>query len=155
MAMISLRDVTIDNWRSVIELKVSEAQSKFVASNLFSLAESKFGVEYQGHWKLFPQGIYDDDTPVGFFMHGLNFGCKEYECFILRLMIDEKHQGRGYGKAAMQIMLKQFVEDERITKMGISYEPENHIAQKLYISLGFVETGEISDGELIAVYNKK
>ncbi len=151
---ISLRPVTIDNWQAVIDLKLAPGQDEFVASNLYSLAESKFGVEYLGHWDLFPLAIYNEEDLVGFFMHGFNFDCQKYECFIFRLMIAESHQGHGYGRAAMRMMLQQFNEDKRINKVGISYNPRNSVAQKLYSSLGFIETGEIFEGELIAIYPK-
>jgi len=66
-------------------------------------------------------------------------------------MVDEKFQGKGYGKFGMEWMLELFRADERIKKVSISYEPENEGARKLYASLGFAETGEIVDGETVAV----
>ena len=32
----------------------------------------------------------------------------------------------------------------------LSYEPENVVAKSLYASLGFMETGKIEEGELVA-----
>ncbi|MPN03511.1 hypothetical protein SDC9_150741 [bioreactor metagenome] len=32
----------------------------------------------------------------------------------------------------------------------LSYEPDNLVAKALYKSIGFVETGDIEDGELVA-----
>ncbi len=46
--------------------------------------------------------------------------------------------------------LNIFRADERIKTVGISYEPNNEGARKLYASLGFVETGEIVEGEAVA-----
>jgi len=66
------------------------------------------------------------------------------------LMVDGQFQGRGYGREIMQLVLKSFREDERIRNVGISYEPENEVARKLYASLGFVEPGEMVDGETLA-----
>ncbi|MFT3894608.1 MAG: hypothetical protein QM730_23510 [Anaerolineales bacterium] len=37
--------------------------------------------------------------------------------------------------------------------VGISYEPDNDVARKLYASLGFVETGQILFDEVEAVLN--
>jgi diamine N-acetyltransferase len=70
----------------------------------------------------------------------------------MRLMVDENHQGKGYGKFGVQKMLQIFQSDERIRSVGISYEPGNDGARKLYASLGFVETGRMLDGEVEAVY---
>ncbi len=84
-------------------------------------------------------------------MYGLNFSHPKQQAFIQRLMVDEKFQGQGYGKFGIERMLEIFRADERIKEVGISYEPENEDARKLYASLGFVETGEIVDDETVAV----
>ena len=151
--MPEIRPVTKDNWRELIKLQVREDQKHFVASNLYSIAQAQFGDEYEGHWNLHPFGIYDGSVPVGFLMYGLNFEHPKQQAFIQRLMVDEKFQGKGYGKFGMEWMLELFRADERIKEVGISYEPENEGARKLYASLGFAETGEIVDGETLAVLN--
>jgi diamine N-acetyltransferase len=51
----------------------------------------------------------------------------------------------------MEKMLEIFRADERIQAVGVSYEPENEVARKLYISLGFEETGEVVEREVVAV----
>jgi len=150
---LSIRPVTKDNWRELIKLQVREDQKHFVASNVYSIAQAQFGDEYEGHWDLHPFGIYDEEKPVGFLMYGYNFSHPVQQAFILRLMLDEKYQGKGYGRFAMEKMLEIFRADERIKQAGISYEPENDAARKLYASVGFVETGEIFDGEVVAVAN--
>jgi hypothetical protein len=63
--MPELRPVTIKNWQSLIKLKVREDQTGFVASNLYSIAQAQFGDEYQGHWDLYPFGIYEGAVPLG------------------------------------------------------------------------------------------
>lgn len=154
--MPELRPVTTKNWQSLIKLKVREDQAGFVASNLYSIAQAQFGDEYQGHWDLFPYGIFDDgEVPVGFLMYGYNFEHPTQQAFIQRLMVDEKFQGKGYGRFAMEKMIEMFRADERIKEVGISYAPENEGARKLYASMGFIETGEIFDGEAVAVLKLK
>jgi diamine N-acetyltransferase len=66
-------------------------------------------------------------------------------------MVDKNHQGKGYGKFAMQTMLEIFRAEERIQEVGISYEPHNEVARKLYASFGFVEPGEMVGDEVLAV----
>lgn len=151
---LSIQPVTKDNWGALIKLKVRQDQTHFVASNLFSIAESKFGFDESdgSHWDLYPYGIYDGETPVGFLMYGYNFQYPDFQAFILRLMVAENQQGKGYGKFGMEKMLETFRADERIQSVGISYEPENDGARKLYSSLGFVETGKMLDGEVEAIY---
>ncbi|HXQ33802.1 MAG TPA: GNAT family N-acetyltransferase [Anaerolineales bacterium] len=156
--MAEIRPVTKDNWRELIKLQVREDQKHFVASNLHSIAESQFGFDEpdEGHWDMHPFGIYDDDgTPVGFLMYGHNFLSSKIQAFIIRLMVDEKQQGKGYGRFGMNWILQRFISDDRIKTVGISYEPENEVGRKLYASLGFVETGEMIQGEVLAVLKLK
>ena len=151
---LTIRPVTKDNWQILAKLKVREDQNHFVAPNVYSIAESQFGSDEDdgSHWDMFPYGIYDHETPVGFLMYGYNFSYRDFEAFITRLMVDENHQGKGYGKFGMQTMLDIFRQDERIHSVGISYEPENEAARNLYAGLGFVETGQMIGDETLAVY---
>lgn len=150
---VTLTPVTAENWRALIKLKVREDQNSFVASNLYSIAESQFGFEDEGHWDFYPFGAYVDDEPVGFVMYCLNPKHSRFQAFIMRLMVDERFQGKGYGRETMQQILEVFRANEKIKNVGISYEPHNEGARKLYASLGFVEPGEIMDGETLAVLN--
>ena len=149
--MPEIRPVTKDNWKELIRLKVREDQTHFVASNLYSIAEAQFGDDDEGHWNFYPFGIYDGNTPVGFLMYGYNFQHTKQQAFIIRLMVDEKHQGKGYGRFGMEKVLETFRTEDQILIAGISYEPENEAARKLYASLGFVETGEMLGDEVLAV----
>lgn len=149
--MPEIRPVTKDNWKELVRLRVREDQKHFVASNLYSIAEAQFGDDYQGHWDFHPSGIYEGATPVGFLMYGYNYEHPVHQAFIVRLMVDEKHQGKGYGRFGMQRMLEIFRADERIRCVAISYEAENEAARRLYASLGFEETGELIGEEVLAV----
>ena len=152
---LEFRPVTQENWQSLIKLKVREGQQDFVSSNVYSIAESQFGFEEEGHWDLFPYGLYANGEPVGFAMTGLNLNHSRFQGLILRLMVDERYQGRGYGREAMKVMTEMFLADERVKAVCISYAPENEAARKLYASLGFVETGEMLESEVTAILNMK
>lgn len=145
--------MTKNNWRELAKLKVREDQTSFVASNLQSIAEAQFGHDEDdgSRWEIYPYGIYDGETPVGFLMYGCNFSYRDFQVFIARLMVDENHQGKGYGKFAMENILENFRQDDRIQSIGISYKPENEVARKLYANLGFIETGEEMGEETLAV----
>jgi diamine N-acetyltransferase len=148
----SIRPVTKDNWRALAKLKVREDQMHFVAPNIYSIAESQFeSDDEQGHWVSHPFGIYDDETPVGFFMYGLNFDLPKMQGFVVRLMVDEKCQGKDYGKFGIEKMIEIFRAEERVKVVGISYEPENDVARKLYAKYGFEETGELLGDEVLAL----
>lgn len=150
---LALQPVTGRNWRALIELKVRDEQANFVASNLYSIAEAQFGFEEEGHWDFYPFGAYVGDEPVGFVMYCFNFSHSRFQAFIMRLMVDGKSQGKGYGRAIMEQVLDVFRANDRIRNVGISYEPDNEGARRLYASLGFVEPGELMDGETLAVLN--
>lgn len=153
--MTEIRPVTKENWKELIKLKVRDDQKNYVASNLYSIAEAQFGddIPGEGRWDMFPFGIYDAGQPVGFLMISYNYAFARFQGFVTRLMVDEKFQGRGYGKFGMDWMLEKYRADERVKAIAISYEPDNEVARKLYASYGFVETGEIADGEAVALLN--
>ncbi|UDM79497.1 GNAT family N-acetyltransferase [Vagococcus fluvialis] len=142
--MIEFRDITRDNFDECLFLEVAEEQEDFVASTRFSLAEAKIFTEN------IPLAVYAQDTMVGFIMYGLDPDDNEY--WISRLLIDEKFQKRGYGKQAMEQILILINETYQPQKLLLSFEPENIVAEKLYLSLGFKHTGRIIDDELVLEY---
>ncbi len=65
-------------------------------------------------------------------------------------MVDRRYQGKGYGRAAMRLLLDRLRTIPGCDEVAISYEPENDVARRLYASCGFRETGEIIEGETVA-----
>ena len=137
--MITLKPITKENWRAAIRLEVAPEQRKFVASNVYSIAESQFEPG------TVPLGIYNEaDTMVGFLMYGPYHG----EMWVWRLMVDQQYQRRGYGRAAMQAIIAA-LRDMGHTEVFLSHEPENTVGAQFYTSLGFEDTGRIDGGELV------
>lgn len=134
---ITLRPLNEDNWQECIKLKVSKKQEDFVSSNVYSIAQTRF----EPTWE--PLVIYDYDTMVGFIM----YDSADYE--VVRFMIDQGFQGRGYGKAAMQLLLAHFEREYAHPTSTISFVPGNTAAEGLYRHLGYHRTGEMSDGEIV------
>jgi diamine N-acetyltransferase len=65
-------------------------------------------------------------------------------------MIDAAHQGKGFGRKAIRLLLAEWRADPDVAVVKTSYEPTNHIAEHLYSSIGFVPE-EIADwGERVA-----
>jgi diamine N-acetyltransferase len=139
---ITLRDITRANWRECISLETTPEQRGFVASNAISLAQAAYETEWM------PRAIYADEVMVGFVMYGLSR--EEPVFWIMRLMVDAQHQGKGYGRAAMEEVLRGLKRQPDCAQLAISYEPENGGARALYLSLGFRETGEVLYGETVA-----
>ena len=148
--MITLRKITSENCFAICDLKANE---NFVATNTKSLIQAyAYSVE-MGYGPL-AYGIYKEEMPVGFIMadytkyeEGFNNGKPFY--FLWRMMVDENHQNKGYGRIALTALLdeiKTFPLGEADT-MFTSVVPGNEHATRLYESLGFHKTGEVEDGE--------
>jgi len=153
--MPEIRPVTKENWKELVALKVRDDQKHFVASNLYSIAEAQFGEDIpgEGHWDMYAYGMYAENVPVGFLMISYNLVNERFQGFIYRLMVDEKFQGKGYGKFGMTWILETYRANDCVKVVAISYEPENDPARRLYASFGFVETGEMVDEEVLALLN--
>lgn len=141
MAEVVLRDINSDNWEECANLKLRTSQGGLVAPNLFSIAESKVEATFM------PLAIYDNHTMVGFIMWGIDPDDGEY--WIYRLMVDEKYQGKGFGKAAVVEVLKR-LKELGAGRVYVGYKPQNVVAASLFASLGFERTGQMLQGEFIA-----
>ncbi|WP_328820851.1 GNAT family N-acetyltransferase [Peribacillus faecalis] len=141
MDIIIFKEIDRDNFFDVIDLRVKDEQKGFVASNMFSLAQAKAFPE------CIPLAIYTDDVLAGFTMYCLDKEDQEY--WIYRLMIDEKFQSLGFGKAAMEKLINRIKEDPKHRVIYLSFEPENHQAKQLYEKLGFKPEGRVIDGEIV------
>lgn len=84
---------------------------------------------------------------MGFTMYCIDSDDKEY--WIYRLMIDAKHQSKGYGKEAMEKLIERIKQDQEHKVIYLSFEPENNLAKGLYEKLGFEADGRIIDGEIV------
>ncbi len=142
---VELRDITRDNWRQCVRLKVRDDQKAFVAPNAVSLAQAA----YETWW--LPQGVYNGENMVGFVMYS-RVGDPKWGWWICRLMVDQTHQRKGYGRAAIMEILRRLRNRDGCREVFISEAPQNKVASALYESLGFVKTGEIVDGEEVHKY---
>jgi diamine N-acetyltransferase len=89
---------------------------------------------------------------VGFVMYG--FDPDDEKFYLGRLMIDEKHQGKGYGKAATLAVIERLKQTKDCREIYLSFVPENTGAEKLYSSVGFERTGKISEhGEVVMKFS--
>ena len=133
--LIPLNDA---NKEDCFRLKVSEAQAENIATNASSF-EAKYGVV-----------IYADGIAVGFTMFAFDLACEDPNdrYWLWRFMIDEKYQGRGYGKEALNNIVTYFRENGA-TNIRLSTKESNVNAIRLYKSVGFRPTGEVIDGETV------
>jgi diamine N-acetyltransferase len=139
---IELREVTAENWRLVADLKVADDQLEFVAPVTRYLCLCHNG----DIWS--PLAVYDGDQVVGFVMWAID--TSDRSGWIGGLVIGRRHQRRGYARAAVLALLERLRREHGCPTAALSYAEDNTAAQALYASLGFAETGEREDDELVA-----
>lgn len=138
-AVVTLREVTSDNLDEILRLKVKPEQEKFVANNAISIAQAHFEP------KAWFRAIYADETPVGFLM--LYDDPEKTDYFLWRFMIDARYQGMNFGRRALELLIEYVRSQPNATELLLSYVPEEGSPEKFYSGLGFVNTGEVHDGE--------
>jgi len=149
-AAITFRELNFQTVREVLRLDVAAEQKGNVASNAVSIAQAYF------HPRAWFRAIDADGVPVGFIMvydPGLSpvkYDDETDELFLWRFMIDQRYQGRGFGAAAIQLLLNQF--KGRADYINVSWVPGPAEAAGFYRKLGFAETGEMDGAEVIARY---
>ena len=141
--MITLRAITEENFIDAFNLKLAPGQERFVSHPVRSLAQA-----YVYREQCQPFGIYKGDTMVGYVMVIYDYDIPEYD--IWHMMIDESYQRRGYGSAALDLVLdyiktKPFGSSNRVT---LTCNKDNIQALKLYKSKGFTETGAEDEDEI-------
>ena len=146
---VTLGAVTDESRQAVLALRVAPGQERFVSSVRDSLAEA---VQYP-HAKPWYRAICADGEPVGFVMVSWNVDPQPPEIigpwFLWKLLIDERHQGRGYGSAAAR-QVAELVRAAGATELLTSYVPEDGGPAGFYERLGFVPTGDLDvNGEVI------
>jgi diamine N-acetyltransferase len=142
---VILKDITKDSFEQVIGLELAEDQQGFVRSNLYSIAQSK------AIPVLTPKAVYNEqDALVGFVLYrGERDPNVDPDGWLVRIMIDKRYQGRGYGRQTVEEIIRLVRDDMGCRAIGLSVEPKNQNARKLYESLGFRETGEAIQGQII------
>ena len=131
---IILREVDRTNWYDCTKLKVSpEQEHLFPAPVVYWIAESKF----EDSFRLL--AIYDQELLIGFSVYGYDVEDGHY--WICSFMVDEKHQGKGYGKAGLRAIIDRLKTQHGCRSVKLGHRPNNVVAVKLYESLGFQECG--------------
>ncbi len=144
-------EITRDNLSAFLLMDVTPEQvaADLVASNAITLAQAQFE---PGSRVL---GLVDGDIPVGLLAiidpeaPGVEVEPDEPQnaLYVWRLMIAADHQGKGYGKAAMEIA---FAEARRHGRTTLFLSAEEHplSAIPFYERLGLTRTGRVVEGEV-------
>lgn len=144
---IIFKPVTAENREDVLQLNIAGSQKGFVETVKQCLEEA----QEWACWR--PVGIYIDGRLVGFAMYCL-WEEKETESRVWmdRLLIDERYQGKGYGKACLPVLLDKIQEEYGCDRIYLSVVKENQAAIHLYQEFGFQFNGELDiHGEMVMV----
>jgi GNAT superfamily N-acetyltransferase len=146
---IVLRELTAANRDEVLALRLAPGQDRFVSTVADSLEEAEAYPQANPWYR----AVYAGDEPVGFVM--LSWDCVPRPpeiigpWFLWKLLIDERHQHRGYGRDVVHLVA-DLVRQQGAHELFSSYVTGESSPGPFYARLGFVETGDLDPaGEVI------
>ncbi len=146
---VTLRELSDENRPEVLALRLAPGQDRFVSSVAESLEEAE-AIPQGNPWY---RAVYAGDEPVGFVMLSWDVTPVPGEIFgpwfLWKLIIDERHQRQGYGRAVVERIV-EIVRDAGATELLTSYTTGEGEPRPFYDRLGFRPTGEVdAHGEVI------
>ena len=137
--MVSLRPLNESNRHAVEGLRVSQDQEQFVSGVADSLLEAAAEPDGRAlYW-----AVYAEDKPVGFVMISDEVAGPEYIAhYLWKLLIDERYQGRGYGRATLDLIVALF-RARGVTDMWTSAGQGDGSPLGFYERYGFTQAGEV------------
>lgn len=143
MMRVCLKPVDESNFLDVFHLKLGEGQDSYVSHPIRSLAQA-----YVYRTQCQPFAIFDGETVVGYVMVIYDDDIPEYD--VWHMMIDASRQEKGYGKAALKLVLdyirqKPFGSSNRV---ALTCNKNNSNALALYTRMGFELTGVEDEDEV-------
>lgn len=135
---LRLEKVDRFNWEQCAQLSLSIEQQKFIPSNLYTIAQSKYE-------NLELYALMLESVPIG--MGAIGYFSKVY--WISRIMIDLPYQNLGYGSEFLKLLLNIIQKDRKSNEVRAAVHSENFTAQRLFKNHGFEVLGEMNEGEII------
>jgi diamine N-acetyltransferase len=135
--------VDADNVEAVLAVAPRAGQDAWVRPVSWYVARSA----YERVWT--PWALVADGEVVGFVETAFDPGDASW-C-IGGVVVDAAQQGRGIGRAAMQVLVDDLRSRPGCRLVALTVHEDNAAARALYRSLGFAETGERDDDELVMV----
>jgi diamine N-acetyltransferase len=149
---VHLREITASNRAQVEALTVTDQQSEYVDGVAESLAEA---LEHPDAMPWY-RAVHDGDTPVGFVMisDGISVDNPAYlgPYYLWRLLVDVRYQGRGYGAAALALVVERLRTrpDARVLLTSVSNGGDGPASPLgFYLRQGFRPTGQFHEGEIV------
>ena len=143
--MVSLRPITDANREAVEALAVTPDQGRFVSGVRESILEAADELDAHAlYW-----AIYSEETPLGFVMIADEVGSPDYIAhYLWKLLIDERHQRRGFGTATLDLIVRYF----RNRGVGAMWTSAGHgegSPVTFYERYGFKRTGDRHAEEIL------
>ena len=149
MPSIELREITDGNRDAIVHVHAGPAEGRFVSSVADSLEEAAETPEGSPWYR----AVYENGQPVGFVM--LSWDCVPRPpeiigpWFLWKLIVDERHQGRGIGRAIVDEVVR-LIRAEGARELFTSHVIGEGGPDGFYERLGFVATGALDpQGERI------
>lgn len=141
-----LEPVTEENVRAACKLKLRADQEDLVAPVAWSLADA-----YTMPDIAWPRLIYDHGQLVGFVMAAFapQHANPIFHSHLWRLNIGAEHQGKGYGRFAVEEVCQEAIRRGH-HRLTVGYHEGEHGPEEFYRRLGFHPTGEYNHGEAVA-----
>jgi diamine N-acetyltransferase len=147
--VVSLREIAESNRPGVEGLSVTEEQSQYVASVAESLLEAAKFPDAKPWYR----AVYADEEPVGFVMisDGITVDNPDYlgPYYLWRLLIDRRFQGRGYGTAALDLVVEHVRTRPDASVLLVSHVVGPTSPLTFYQHYGFRLTGDVHESEPI------
>lgn len=142
---IELREITDPNRDAVLALHAGPAQGRFVSSVADSIQEAHETPEGSPWYR----AVYVGGEPVGFVMLSWNVTPQPPDIigpwFLWKLIVDERHQGRGIGRAIVEEVVR-LIRAEGASELYTSHVIGEGGPDGFYEQLGFVPTGTYDPG---------
>jgi diamine N-acetyltransferase len=154
MTAVELRDIVTEADRAAaLAVRRGPGQEHFVASVEKSFADALESPEGRPHYWT----VNDSEAVVGFAMISDGIPVAELDAdptligpyFLWRLLIDEHHQRRGYGTAALDAIVAYVRGRPDAKALYTSCVPGDGTPQPFYERYGFVPTGRIVEDEVL------
>lgn len=147
--VVTLVPVTSENWRDAVFLttdpeRQNPLDQQWIASNAFSLLQSLYDPDWDCRL------IFLEGKAVGFVFYG--YWAEKGRYLLCRYMIDERHQGKGYGKAALPTVVAHIRQQYGCKDVYLTVEDANARAVRLYTDFGFERTEEMDEAERVYVH---
>ena len=142
---VKLREIDASNIDEVADIRVGPSQSRLVAS----VGKTLWQAGRRGDIDC--RAVYAGETAAGFVATLVKPEEGEpgrHHVYLARLLVDARHQGRGIGARALDLVIAGARERPGCTGVRLSFVPVNEGAASLYERHGFRRTGVVDeDGE--------